>query len=115
MLGILLVWPFVFDSCFTFLRRLRRRENVFEAHRSHLYQRLVAAGWSHQRVSILYLGLALAGGLLVRMGYGGTARIGSGGVGLLLVLALCLWTLVLAQERKPSPKTEVTLHPKERP
>lgn len=39
--GVLLVWPFVFDTMFTLLRRLRRGENVFTAHRSHLYQRLV--------------------------------------------------------------------------
>jgi len=42
--GVLLVWPFVFDAAFTFLRRLRHREVVFAAHRSHLYQRLATAG-----------------------------------------------------------------------
>ncbi len=34
------------------------------AHRSHLYQRLVIAGWSHRAVTLLYLGLALLGALL---------------------------------------------------
>lgn len=56
--GILFVWPFVFDSVFTFLRRLSNHENVFEAHRSHLYQRLVIAGYGHGVVSALYAGLA---------------------------------------------------------
>ena len=34
--SVLLVWPFVFDTAFTFLRRLRNGEKVFSAHRSHL-------------------------------------------------------------------------------
>ena len=59
--GILVVWPFVFDSSFTFVRRLRRGENVFQAHRSHLYQRLVLAGYSHQFVTCLYGVLAVVG------------------------------------------------------
>ncbi|HUG13247.1 MAG TPA: glycosyltransferase family 4 protein [Opitutaceae bacterium] len=52
--GGLILWPFIGDGVFTFLRRLVRRENVLRAHRSHLYQRLVLAGWSHARVSLLY-------------------------------------------------------------
>ena len=52
--GILLVWLFVFDTIFTFFRRLLRGEKVWRAHRSHLYQRLVINGHSHQFVTILY-------------------------------------------------------------
>ena len=59
--GVLLVWPFVFDAAFTFLRRLLHRENVFTAHRSHLYQRLVATGFSHKNIASLYIGLAIIG------------------------------------------------------
>ena len=59
---VLLVWPFLFDAVFTFLRR--HRENVFAAHRSHLYQRLVIAGYNHRTVTLLYIGLAAAGALL---------------------------------------------------
>ena len=62
--GLLFVWPFVFDAAFTFLRRLRKRENVFAAHRSHLYQRLVIAGNHHRTVTLLYIGLAAAGDIL---------------------------------------------------
>lgn len=52
--GILLLWPFIFDTVYTFLRRILHKENIFEAHRSHLYQRLVIAGWGHCSVTILY-------------------------------------------------------------
>ena len=59
--ALLLMWPFVFDTAFTFFRRLRRGENVLQAHRSHLYQRLAATGLSHDRVTLLYLALAAIG------------------------------------------------------
>lgn len=58
-IGALLLWPFLFDSSSTLLRRLWRGENIFEAHRSHLYQRLNIAGWSHSIISTLYLAFAL--------------------------------------------------------
>jgi UDP-N-acetylmuramyl pentapeptide phosphotransferase/UDP-N-acetylglucosamine-1-phosphate transferase len=41
--------PFVVDATATLLRRLLRRERVWEAHREHYYQRLVRMGWSHRR------------------------------------------------------------------
>jgi UDP-N-acetylmuramyl pentapeptide phosphotransferase/UDP-N-acetylglucosamine-1-phosphate transferase len=55
---VLAMWPFIFDTAYTILRRLRNRENIFQAHRSHLYQRLTIAGWSHRAVASLYGGLA---------------------------------------------------------
>lgn len=61
VLGLAMLWPFVFDSLLTFLIRLARRENVFQAHRTHLYQRLVRSGMSHASVTLLYGALSLAG------------------------------------------------------
>lgn len=66
--GALLVWPFLFDALFTFVRRARLGENVFAAHRSHLYQRLVIAGYSHRFVSALY-GLLACVGVLLAVGW----------------------------------------------
>ena len=59
---LLAVWPFIFDTGYTLIKRIARRENVLEAHRGHLYQRLVIAGWSHRRVASLYGLLAALGG-----------------------------------------------------
>lgn len=59
LVGVLSLWPFIFDTSFTMLMRAWRRENIFHAHRSHLYQRLVATGYSHRFVALLYAGLAL--------------------------------------------------------
>jgi UDP-N-acetylmuramyl pentapeptide phosphotransferase/UDP-N-acetylglucosamine-1-phosphate transferase len=53
--GVAVLWPFVFDSGFTLVRRWRRGEKLTEAHRSHLYQRLVIAGWTHAQVSLVYI------------------------------------------------------------
>lgn len=64
MLGTLLMWTFILDTSVTFIQRLLRREKVFSAHRSHLYQRLVIGGYSHAAISTLYISLTLLAGLL---------------------------------------------------
>ena len=50
---------FVFDATLTLVRRAFRGERVTEAHRSHAYQRLVMAGWSHAGVSLATLAINL--------------------------------------------------------
>ncbi|HXF85688.1 MAG TPA: glycosyltransferase family 4 protein [Anaerolineales bacterium] len=64
MLGTLLMWTFIMDAGLTFIRRLLKRENVFTAHRTHLYQRLVISGYKHSTVSMLYILLTVLAGLL---------------------------------------------------
>lgn len=54
IVAVAFVWPFVFDAMLTFLRRLKNGEDVFTAHRSHLYQRMVISGRSHAFVSSIY-------------------------------------------------------------
>lgn len=61
--SMLVLWAFLADTGITMLRRALRRENIFQAHRSHFYQRLVISGWSHARVSALYIVLSLLGSL----------------------------------------------------
>ncbi len=41
--------PFIVDATWTLARRLVRGERIWEAHRSHHYQRLVLAGWGHRK------------------------------------------------------------------
>ena len=54
-LGLLLVaTPLLGDACFCVPRRFLAGQQVFQAHRLHLFQRLHQAGWSHARVSSLY-------------------------------------------------------------
>ena len=96
--GFLMVWPFVFDAAFTFMRRLLKGENVSVAHRSHLYQRLVIAGRSHRFVSVLYGGLALIGVILAQAWLHDVA--GELVLPVLPLLCIGLWTFVIHQERK---------------
>ena len=51
---------FLTDSTMTLLARVMRRERWYNAHRQHLYQRLIACGWSHGRVAVLYQAVNLA-------------------------------------------------------
>jgi len=57
--AVLFVWFFFFDTVVTFFARLVRRENVFNAHREHIYQKLVISGLSHARVTLIYSLLAI--------------------------------------------------------
>ena len=57
-LNDLLIWVvllniFIFDATMTLLVRIKNKENIFDAHRKHAFQRLVIGGFSHQRVVLL--------------------------------------------------------------
>jgi len=59
----LLFFHFIFDTAYTFVRRLRAGEVVTDAHRSHLYQLINRLGWSHPKVSLLYAGMCTSQGI----------------------------------------------------
>lgn len=60
---LLLFSPFVIDATVTLMRRIIRRERIWEAHRSHYYQRLVRLGWGHKKTVLAeYALMAAAGG-----------------------------------------------------
>ena len=58
----LLLFHFIFDTVFTFLRRLARGEKVHLAHRTHLYQLLNRLGYSHRAVALFHYGLTMVQG-----------------------------------------------------
>ena len=96
--ALLFVWPFLFDTSFTLVQRTIRGENVLKAHRSHLYQRLVLTGVSHQATALLYTALASAGAVVGNLAVRG-GRFGLIGLGAIAVLAVGLWILVVVRER----------------
>ncbi len=59
----LLLFNYIYDTTFTFIRRLLRHENVFEAHRTHLYQLFNQLGHSHVRVSCFHFCICIAQGI----------------------------------------------------
>lgn len=97
---VLPLWPFVFDSAFTFVRRLLRRERVFSAHRSHLYQRLNQTGLSHAAVTALYGTIAalnsMCGLAITRHWLGAEVA----GVTAATVSAGALWVGTVVRERR---------------
>jgi UDP-GlcNAc:undecaprenyl-phosphate/decaprenyl-phosphate GlcNAc-1-phosphate transferase len=48
------------DTGWTLQRRIRAGERIFEAHRTHTYQKLCDVGWSHQRVTLATGGVTAA-------------------------------------------------------
>lgn len=61
---LMLCSVFIYDCTTTIFKRLARGENIFAAHRSHHYQRLVRVGWRHTQVACLYFGMHCLAGVL---------------------------------------------------
>ena len=59
---VLVFSPFIVDATVTLLLRLSRGERVWEAHRSHYYQRLVLMGWGHRKTVVAEYGVMVAAG-----------------------------------------------------
>jgi Fuc2NAc and GlcNAc transferase len=79
--------PLIADAIYTLTCRALRRENIFQAHRSHLYQRLNQAGWTHASVASLYIGatLLVAVSLSVLGGFGAYLSLLGSGIAILQV------------------------------
>lgn len=59
---VMIFSPFIADATVTLLLRLSRGEKVWEAHRSHYYQRLVLLGWGHRKTVLAEYGVMAAAG-----------------------------------------------------
>jgi UDP-GlcNAc:undecaprenyl-phosphate GlcNAc-1-phosphate transferase len=55
--------PFVADASVTIVQRALRGERIWQAHRSHYYQRLVLMGWTHRRLALAEYGLMMISGV----------------------------------------------------
>ncbi len=83
--------PFIVDATVTLLRRLLRGERVWEAHRSHYYQRLVLLGWGHRRTVLAeyVLMLACAGAAML------TVQLPPNGAFMLAIGGVCVYGLLI--------------------
>jgi UDP-N-acetylmuramyl pentapeptide phosphotransferase/UDP-N-acetylglucosamine-1-phosphate transferase len=59
-IGVLVFSPFIIDATLTIIRRILGRERIWQAHRSHYYQRLVMLGWGHRRTVLWEYGIMAA-------------------------------------------------------
>jgi UDP-N-acetylmuramyl pentapeptide phosphotransferase/UDP-N-acetylglucosamine-1-phosphate transferase len=96
--AVLLLWPFLFDTGCTVLRRATRAENLLSAHRSHLYQRLVLTGRSHSYVTLIYAGLAILGVVAAASVAGGSIVLASVSVIVMVLSGGTLWLNVVSRE-----------------
>jgi UDP-N-acetylmuramyl pentapeptide phosphotransferase/UDP-N-acetylglucosamine-1-phosphate transferase len=98
--GVMVMWPFVFDATLTLVRRALRGENVFNAHRSHLYQRMVIVGLSHRNVASLYGTAAFLAAAAALIWYKLTPLGGWLFVFAAAGLGVGLWLFAIGQERR---------------
>lgn len=71
VVGLLALWPVVFDATWTLMFRVGSGAVLAAGHQRHYYQRLVRAGWTHASVASLYGGwsaVCAASGLLAHFG-----------------------------------------------
>ena len=59
---VIIFSPFIVDATVTLLLRISRGEKVWQAHRSHYYQRLVLMGWGHRKTVLAEYGVMAATG-----------------------------------------------------
>ena len=52
---LLIISPLLADAFISVIRRLYNGQNIFKAHKLHLYQRLCRAGFSHRNISLIYI------------------------------------------------------------
>ena len=91
---VLVFSPFIVDATVTLLRRTIKGEKVWQAHKSHYYQRLVRMGWSHRKLALAEYGLMFATGLSAVIGQ----RLGPSQVIVVLaawvgIYAASMWTI----------------------
>jgi len=56
---LLITFPLIGDAFICVLRRYSIGQNIFTAHKLHLYQRLIESGWSHHKVALIYSSFVL--------------------------------------------------------
>jgi UDP-N-acetylmuramyl pentapeptide phosphotransferase/UDP-N-acetylglucosamine-1-phosphate transferase len=95
----LVAGPFVWDATFTFVRRVLRGEPI-RSHRTHLFQRLAVAGWTHARVRGIYLAATLLGAAAAIASAWGETTLQATALAVALVAAVALAATARQVERQ---------------
>ena len=85
-----LALPFLIDVLMTLIWRAKHGRNWLEPHLDHAYQRLIASGWSHLDVAILYWGFSAVSAAAAYI-----AAKGGGAAPFAVFWGLCLAGIVL--------------------
>ncbi len=92
--ALVITLPLVGDAIYTLFRRLLNHENIFKAHRSHIYQRLQQSGLSHGQVTSIYAGLNLS----IAIGISVFGSVGSWYSFFAIIVAIILGELYLSHQ-----------------
>jgi UDP-N-acetylmuramyl pentapeptide phosphotransferase/UDP-N-acetylglucosamine-1-phosphate transferase len=100
--ALIVMLLFLTDASLTLLWRVIRREQWYNAHRQHLYQRMIAHGWTHGQVAMFYQAINLIlilPGIMIAVSFPALAW----AVALALTLILILgWHLLLNSFGEPA-------------
>ena len=58
-IALLVFSPFIVDATVTLFHRLLRGDKIWQAHKTHFYQRLVRAGWGHRKTVLFEYAIML--------------------------------------------------------
>lgn len=83
VLVVLLLGNFLFDTVFTLLKRIAKREKWSRAHNEHFYQRAIRAGLSHRQVTLSEYAIELLLGVSSILYFYGNASV--------RFIILCSW------------------------
>ena len=100
--ALLVMLVFLTDSTLTLLVRVLKGERWYNAHKQHMYQRLIAHGWTHNRVALVYQAINLAmvvPGIIVAIKYPASAWL----IALAMILVFAVgWFLVTRRLEGPA-------------
>jgi UDP-N-acetylmuramyl pentapeptide phosphotransferase/UDP-N-acetylglucosamine-1-phosphate transferase len=90
---LLVFGPFNADATITLVKRLLRREKVWQPHRDHYYQRIVRMGLGHRAAALIgYVVMAIcAAAALLGRGQSPTLQALAFGAGTAVLAAMALW------------------------
>lgn len=101
--AVLVFSPFIMDATVTLLRRLWRRERIWQAHKTHYYQRLVQAGWGHRKTVLVEYLVMLGCGLTAVFSLHATAVIQAAALAGWLLFYMIFFTWVSWHVRRQRP------------
>jgi UDP-N-acetylmuramyl pentapeptide phosphotransferase/UDP-N-acetylglucosamine-1-phosphate transferase len=107
LISVSVVWLFLFDTVLTFFQRLIKGERVWQAHREHIYQKLIIAGYTHQYVSVLYGATSVSTIIFLTYTLEKMENLVNGFIFLFFFQALIILSVLIFSKKKRSYKTGV--------
>jgi len=90
---IIVFSPFIVDATLTLLKRLFKGEKIWQAHRSHYYQRLVQMGLGHRKTALLEYCLMVFMAASAILGLYNSKIVGSLFVSWIAIYGLIIWII----------------------